>query len=116
MSVNTIVSHKGHCCKTGLTTVLTVLLTISTDFAPIILHTLAQQPLAGDDAAAVAQVALPVIDDGELAWGNALHVFLALDDPAAVLNMGEFARHDVGGVTVLEHDVNGALDTLPGIS
>ena len=72
--------------------------------------------LAGDDAAAVAQVALAVVDDGELARCNALDVFLALDDPATVLDMSELAGHDVGGVTVLEHDVNGALDALPGVS
>ena len=73
-------------------------------------------PLAGDDTAAVAQVALAVVDDGELARCNALDVFLALNDPATVLDMIELAGHDVGGVAVLEHDVNGSLDTLPGVA
>ena len=83
-----------------------------------VLHTREEEKmlLAGDDAAAVAQVALAVVDDGELARCNALDVFLALDDPATVLDMSEFAGHDVGGVTVLEHDVNGSLDTLPGVA
>ena len=67
-------------------------------------------------AATIAQVALRVIDDGELAGRDALHVLLALDDPAATVNVGELATHDVGRVAVLEHDVHGALDALPRVA
>ena len=61
-------------------------------------------------------MALRVVDDGELAGGDALHVLLALDDPLAVTRAGELAAHDVGRVTVLEHDVHGTLDALPGVA
>lgn len=70
----------------------------------------------GNDAAAVAQLALSVIDDGKLARGDALHILLALDDPLAVAGAGELAAHDVRRVTVLEHDVNGAVNTLPRVA
>ena len=44
MSVSTIVSHNGHCCKTGLTTALTALLTILKHLVPITPYTVTQNP------------------------------------------------------------------------
>ena len=70
----------------------------------------------GNDAAAIAQLALRVIDYGKLARCDALHVLLALDDPLAFAGTGELAAHDVRSVAVLEHDVNGAVDTLPRVA
>ena len=57
-----------------------------------------------------------VINDGKLAWSNALNVLLAIDDPLAVTNAGKLASHDMGRVAVLKHDINRSFNTFPRIT
>ena len=57
-----------------------------------------------------------VINDGKLAWSNALNVLRTIDDPLEVTNAGKLTSHDMGSVAVLKHNIYRTFNTLPRIA